>query len=531
MGGLEVWARENGARDQPDLEKFRQRKTMEDSELQTALIGYGLTLSHLPDKGRCLFTTKDFTPGEVIIRQEPYVSVPNNSSSVSRCDVCFVSGNLKKCSACHAVWYCGSSCQKKDWKLHRVECQALSNIEKEKLKYLTPSIRLMVKLYLKRKLQTTEKVIPATVTDNYSLVEALVSHMSEIEEKQLVLYAQMANLVNAILRWPGLNLKEIAKNFSKLACNAHSICDSELRPLGTGLYPVVSIINHSCLPNSVLVFEERVSVVRAVQHIPKGTEHDRRDLDTLTDSKINSQDHELSSYIETAGSTMTRQKVLREQYLFTCSCPRCMKLGQNDDIRESAVLEGYRCDDASCLGFLLRDSDKMSFTCQQCGRVRKLEDIKQIATEVKTLSEKASTSLTAGNNDKASTLFKMVEELQQKLCHPFSLNLMRTRDSLLKIFMELKNWKEALFYCRLTIPTYEKVYIGCHPMLGLQYYTCGKLEWLLGETENSVKSLTKALDTLRVTHGTSTPFMKELLAKLDEARAEARFKLQHINED
>lgn len=43
--------------------------------------------------------------------------------------------------------------QKADWKLHRVECQTLSKLEKERLKYLTPSIRLMVKLYLKRKLQ------------------------------------------------------------------------------------------------------------------------------------------------------------------------------------------------------------------------------------------------------------------------------------------------------------------------------------------------------------------------------------------
>lgn len=56
----------------------------------------------------------------------------------------------------------------------------------------------------------------------------------------------------------------------QLACNAHSICDSELRPLGTGLYPVISIINHSCLPNSVLMFEGRTAVVRAVEHIPKG---------------------------------------------------------------------------------------------------------------------------------------------------------------------------------------------------------------------------------------------------------------------
>jgi len=40
--------------------------------------------------------------------------------------------------------------------------------------------------------------------------------MSEIAEKQLVLYAQMANLVNVILQWPDLNLKEVAENFSKV---------------------------------------------------------------------------------------------------------------------------------------------------------------------------------------------------------------------------------------------------------------------------------------------------------------------------
>ncbi|KAI3790200.1 hypothetical protein L2E82_03064 [Cichorium intybus] len=40
-------------------------------------------------------------------------------------------------------------------------------------------------------------------------------YTSEVEEKQLVLYAQMASHVNIILQWPNLNIKEIAKNFSK----------------------------------------------------------------------------------------------------------------------------------------------------------------------------------------------------------------------------------------------------------------------------------------------------------------------------
>lgn len=43
--------------------------------------------------------------------------------------------------------------------------------------------------------------------------------MSDINEKQLLLYAQMANLVNLILPYPDfeINVKEIAENFSKVS--------------------------------------------------------------------------------------------------------------------------------------------------------------------------------------------------------------------------------------------------------------------------------------------------------------------------
>ncbi|XP_058097233.1 histone-lysine N-methyltransferase ASHR1 isoform X2 [Magnolia sinica] len=475
-------------------------------DLEKELSTHGLTISSFPDKGRCLFATRDFSPGEVIICQDPYASTPTNSPADLRCDGCFASSNLKKCSACRIAWYCGSRCQKLEWKLHQLECQALVGLNEDRRKMLTPSIRLMVRLVLKSKLQS-EQVIPSTATDNYNLIEALMAHMSDIGEKKLILYAQMANLVNLILPSLEINIKEVARNFSKLACNAHTICDSELRPLGTGLYPVISIINHSCLPNSVLVFEGRLAVVRAVEPIAKGAEVS-------------------ISYIETAASTTTRQKALKEQYLFTCTCSRCMKVGLYEDLQESAVLEGYRCKDKKCDGFLLLDSDKKVFICQQCGLVRTQQEIEKIATEVEQLSEKATLSQSSGNFFEASAMYKIIEQLQLQLCHPLSINLMRTRETLLKILMELKDWRGALSYCRLTIPVYERVYPAIHPLVGLQYYTCGKLEWLIEETRVALKSFTKAADVLRITHGTSTPFVKELFSKLEEARAEAAYSLK-----
>lgn len=110
------------------------------ADTQTFLRDRCLTVLNLPEKGRSLFISRDFRPGssllwfrlksafysaaevlgvffffsfsgEVILRQEPYVSVPNNNSSESRCDGCFKTDGLKKCSGCQVVWYCGSSCQ------------------------------------------------------------------------------------------------------------------------------------------------------------------------------------------------------------------------------------------------------------------------------------------------------------------------------------------------------------------------------------------------------------------------------------
>jgi len=55
----------------------------------------------------------DFS-GDVIISQEPYVCVPNNSSlsTPKRCDGCFTTSNaLRRCSRCHVAYYCGSACQ------------------------------------------------------------------------------------------------------------------------------------------------------------------------------------------------------------------------------------------------------------------------------------------------------------------------------------------------------------------------------------------------------------------------------------
>ncbi|KAL4196390.1 hypothetical protein AMTRI_Chr04g245920 [Amborella trichopoda] len=279
----------------------------------------------------------------------------------------------------------------------------------------------------------------------------------------------------------------------------------------------------SCAPNSVLLFEGELAVIRAMEAITKGAEV-------------------LISYIEIAGSTETRRKALKEQYLFNCTSLRCIKVGSDDDLKESALLEGFRCINDQCDGFLLPNPDGKNFTCQRCGLLKNECKTRKRNEEVEEKLDYASKFVSSGKNQvmrmkanimhwnvypstkseysEACNLYRIIDEQQMELYHPLSFGLMRTGETLVMILMELKDCEETLRYCQLTIPVYQRAYPEFHPLLGLQYYTCGKLEWFLEKTLNAVKSLTKAADILKVTHGATTPLVRDLMGLLEEARTE-----------
>ena len=48
--------------------------------------------------------------------------------------------------------------------------------------------------------------------------------------------------------------REVAQLLAMLACNAHTVCDEELRPLGAGLYPLGALLNHSSTPSCMQGF-------------------------------------------------------------------------------------------------------------------------------------------------------------------------------------------------------------------------------------------------------------------------------------
>ena len=57
---------------------------------------------------------------------------PTSETQQQLCGSCGSDESLKKCMGCGAVAYCGTTCQKAHWVLHRPECTRIKKEKKER---------------------------------------------------------------------------------------------------------------------------------------------------------------------------------------------------------------------------------------------------------------------------------------------------------------------------------------------------------------------------------------------------------------
>lgn len=85
-----------------------------------------LEVKECKGKGRGVFAkTKSYLPGDTIFLEgSPFASALNVSELSTRCHYCWklAEKKLSRCSKCQVVKYCSRTCQRNDWKTHKLEC-------------------------------------------------------------------------------------------------------------------------------------------------------------------------------------------------------------------------------------------------------------------------------------------------------------------------------------------------------------------------------------------------------------------------
>ncbi|XP_063398238.1 SET and MYND domain-containing protein 4-like [Mytilus trossulus] len=293
-----------------------------------------------------LTATRDIYVGEVLIIEKGYTSIVLPKYDTIYCHHCcqrVVSAH--PCHQCSEVMFCSGTCHKESWEeYHSLECPCLGTVKQANIGLGYLAFKMVVKAGLSSVMeyesQEQEDGCKRSVgfntdgvynSDDYNTVYSLVNHSEKRTPEDLFKRTLQAYfLLKCLEKTSYFNIDERKVSFADkcyvaghmlrhimmLPCNAHEVSELALKPeclpesetkeIGSGIYPILSLINHSCDPNVVRHSYGDVCVVRAIKNIDAGEEI---------------ADNYGALYPLTVCSE--RREILKPQYYFTCNCKAC----------------------------------------------------------------------------------------------------------------------------------------------------------------------------------------------------------------
>uniref|UniRef100_A0A3B5LYH2 [histone H3]-lysine(4) N-trimethyltransferase n=1 Tax=Xiphophorus couchianus TaxID=32473 RepID=A0A3B5LYH2_9TELE len=403
-----------------------------------------------PGKGNGLRATARISRGQLVTSAEPLASCVSGIkyiffSLLSRQET------LLRCSQCKMARYCNAACQKQAWYGHKRECKCLRRLLP---RIPTDSVRLAARLrfalfYILADLNLMSEQKKQGLSQLASMLELYVQQEEDSDLTQEVTSALPTSCrdpLSLIAKVGEMNIKPILLSVAQDKKHIE----------------VLSLLNHDCRPNCVMVFEGERLQLRAVQDI--------RPKDELT-----------ISYIETLSLTEERQKQLQEQYHFICHCQRCSSKKEE--------------------GFML--SGKEEKWQQLKVALPRLEGLKTESNWPALLESCCNLLSAAGAELPDENLYKL-----------------RVTDMALDAAVQLGQWEEALRYGMKTLPAYRFFYPDPHPVHGVQLMRVGKLQHYLEHLEDALDTFKEAFTIMRMTHGDGHPLTSDLRMKMEECRLE-----------
>lgn len=285
-----------------------------------------------------VFATRDIEPNELLFGDKPLLFGPaGGKDEPIVCAVCFEpienDFNSYLCSGqCGLVLCGGSFCAKK----HQNECELLQKWKPKNpdtFSFITAKAMSVIRSVF---LSDQEKKFLDLMQKNYREYEKEIFFSHEFEsfsgDKETMAHLRAASAA-------------INTNAFKVLYRSRGDGDICVR----SLYPIMSLINHDCLPNARHDMDDKfVNRIFATRQIKK-------------DEQI------FISYSQLLWGTSTRRVHMVVSKQFFCECLRC-----HDPTEQSTNLMAIRCHDKSCTGLLLPvepTSFQSDAKCNLCGKI------------------------------------------------------------------------------------------------------------------------------------------------------------------
>lgn len=169
-------------------------------------------------RGRGIKSKVPFTAGSEVLECHPYVFVSRSEMHGKICDTCLtIKEWLQRCSSCKLVYYCGLTCQRMAWKLHKLECKHLNKMFP---KMPSDTVRLLGLLLLRND------------DSDEDWLHELTTHSDEIRKEKSEMFTHILAVLNTYLDTRELNNANVFEQFCKVNCNTFTISDGETKPIG-----------------------------------------------------------------------------------------------------------------------------------------------------------------------------------------------------------------------------------------------------------------------------------------------------------
>ncbi|KAK2584344.1 hypothetical protein KPH14_006734 [Odynerus spinipes] len=404
------------------------------------------------DIGRHAVATRDISPGEVLIVEQPHCALLLAEYRLSHCHLCFTrifAPTPAACNACSCVAYCSTRCRDEDAEVHLRECDLLPALWLSKASVTCfLALRALLQRPFDELLEMRESLRACKGKHDisekrpykghdYESFYNLVSHEDRRSTEDIFhrtyIAAWLFRLVKTSKYLPDSDktpdsaegkLSEaelfvaelLLHSLQLLQFNSHEI--SELtKPakdatlanaksifIGGGVYPTVALLNHSCNPGIVRYFVGTTMIVRAIRTIAKGEEIS-----------------ENYGPIFTTMPESERKRNLRVQYWFDCKCEACTNHWPLLDDIDPTILR-FKCDTGKSCGNILpvrTDSNEFILRCPKCGKNTNLLKGLKALQDTDSLFKVASRHLESGQHNQAlATYVKILKLLDETLSLP-----------------------------------------------------------------------------------------------------------------
>ncbi|XP_065203378.1 SET domain-containing protein SmydA-8-like [Planococcus citri] len=289
--------------------------------------GWKVSKSQIGGKG--ILATRNFNPGDIIFKDHPLIVGPRSIPDQKPiCVGCYKNENLKLCSKGCRLNVC-NQCANND--VHFFECDYL-----KKLRY-------------KDENESEKKIIrvltPLRCLTFDDVKKEIVNHLHKLNGPQQGLEVELLKRLT-ISKIPTRDERFMRLCCSVLDANAYEIQLAGKHENIRGLYPMASVMNHSCAPNTRHDFtDDHEMIIKATKVIPAGTE--------IT-----------TTYAPLLLGTPARRHFLNKSKHFECRCSRCKDFTEN-----GTFLSAFKCRTPSCDSILLPKEPLNLFTtwrCQTC---------------------------------------------------------------------------------------------------------------------------------------------------------------------